>query len=74
MLDVRWTSFGGFPTTTSIVGVSNPELVSQQKNENLDVSSLWSPSQFAEGDVLEIDLVSVSTATLLNLQLNLTAN
>jgi hypothetical protein len=74
VLDVKWTPYAGFPSTTSIVGSSNPKLISQQKNENLDVSTVWSPMSFNEGDILEIDLVSVSTATLLNLQLNLTAN
>jgi hypothetical protein len=74
VLNVKWCAYTGFPSTTSIVGAANPMLVSQQKNENLDVSTLWSPVSFNEGDILEIDLVSVSDCMLLNLQLNLTAN
>jgi hypothetical protein len=73
VFDVAWTPYAGFPTTTSIVGASFPQLVNEQRAENLDVSTLWLTTEFLEGDILEIDLLSASTATLLNLQLNLTA-
>jgi hypothetical protein len=42
----------------------------EQRTENeVDISTLWSPVILNATDILEIDLVSVTTATVLTLQL-----
>ncbi len=70
--DVKWCSFANFPSAVSIVGASNPALVSQQSTENLDVSALWSPITFNQGDILEVNLLSITTITILTLSLAVT--
>lgn len=72
--DVKWSTYAGLPATVSLTGSSKPTLTSQQKTETLDVSALWSPLSFNAGDVLEFDLSSVITCTLLTLTINMTAN
>ena len=70
--DVKWSSFANMPATVSITGSAKPTLTAAQKVE-VDISSLWAPSVFASTDVLEIALLSVTTCTVLTLQIFVTA-
>lgn len=63
VIDVLHSTYGAFPTNNSIAGGDYPTLVSEQKNENLSVS-VWTTA-IASGDVLQFNLVSISTCTRL---------
>jgi hypothetical protein len=68
--DVKYSStFAGVPV--SIVGSANPQLVNQTKVQG-NVST-WSPLSLAAGSILEIDLLSVSTALFLTLCIQISA-
>jgi hypothetical protein len=69
--DVKWATYDSLPSTVSIVGSANPQLVSQQKNEG--DSSAWSPTLFEAGDVLQFDLLSVDTVLFLTLNIQISA-
>jgi hypothetical protein len=74
VLDILWASYANFPGgLASIVGGNNPSLTAQQKNENLNVSALWSPVNFQQGDQLQFILDSSSGVTQLTLTLILSA-
>lgn len=73
-IDILWSSYANYPgSLTSITNGNFPTLSGDQKNENLDVSALWSPPTFSQGDQLQIVSNSVSGVTQLTLTLNLTA-
>jgi hypothetical protein len=74
VLDILWASYQNFPGgLASIVGGNNPSLTAQQKNENLNVSALWSPVNFQQGDQLQFILDLSSSVTQLTLTLILSA-
>lgn len=72
IIDVKRSTYAGFPTTVSIAGTDKPTLSSVQKNENLGPLSSWTSTAIAKGDVLEFNLSSVVTCTVLSLTLNIT--
>lgn len=72
VIDVLRSGYSGFPTTSSIAGTDKPTLSTVQKNENLGPLTNWGSTAIAAGDVLEFNLVSVTTCKLLSLTLNLT--
>jgi len=65
VVDVKKSTYAGFPTTSSICGADKPTLSTAQKNENLSVT-LWTTAVTA-GDVLEYVVDSASTVTRLTL-------
>lgn len=71
VIDVKRAAFADFPTTASIAGTDLPTLVTEQKNRNLGPLSLWGSVLLVAGDVIEFDLVSVTTCKILDLTLNL---
>jgi hypothetical protein len=68
---VKVSTFANLPNTISITGGSSPLLSSAQKAEG--DASTWNPNSFNQGDVIEVDLISVSTATFLTLCLQIKA-
>lgn len=67
-LDVQRTSYANFPNGfASIAGADEPTLSSEQKAENLSLTN-WTTA-LNQSDVLQFDLKSVSTVTLLSLVL-----
>ena len=72
VVDVVKSSFADFPTASSIAGSDLPTLSNAQKAENLNVDgSVWSTA-LLKGDVLQLNLISCSTCTRLNLSLIVT--
>ena len=67
VVDVLKSTYAAFPSNTSICSTDRPTLASVQNNENLAVS-VWSNSLTA-GDVLQMNLVSVTTCKRLCLTL-----
>lgn len=65
VVDVKKSTYSGFPTTSSICGADKPTLSSVQKNQNLSVSA-WTTAVTA-GDVLEFNVDSATTVTRLTL-------
>lgn len=48
--DIKKSSFASYPSTTSIVGTDNPELISQMKNSNTGITA-W--SGLSAGDIID---------------------
>lgn len=68
VIDVKRSTYSGFPTTTSIVGAGNkPTLSSVQKNQA--TPSSWTSLAIAAGDVLEFNVDSITTVTRVTLML-----
>jgi hypothetical protein len=75
VLDILACSYAAFPGgLASICGSNKPTLASQQKNEALDVSSLFTQTAFNQGDQLQFVLDSASSVTQLTLTLILSAS
>jgi hypothetical protein len=70
VVDVLRSTYGAFPTTSSIASTDKPTLVVVQKNENLSVSA-WATALNA-GDQLQFNVNSATTVIRLNLTLNVT--
>lgn len=71
VLDVKRSTYAGFPTTASLVGSGNaPTLSSVQKAQA--APSGWTSTAISTGDVLEIVVSSCSTCTRLTLILKMT--
>jgi hypothetical protein len=70
VVDVLRSTYGAFPTTSSIASTDKPTLAAVQKNENLAVSA-WTTALNA-GDQLQFSVTSASTVTRLNLTLVIT--
>lgn len=71
-LDVRYSTYSGLPNTSSIINGAGPTLSSAQKAEG-SVSS-WTVTSVNAGDVIEVDLTSVSgSITFLTLTLQIQA-
>ena len=70
VVDVLRSTYGAFPTTSSIASTDKPTLASAQKNENLAVSA-WTTALNA-GDQLQFSVTSATVITRLNITLNLT--
>lgn len=71
VINVERGTFSGFPANSPITGGAPPTLASQIKAENLNVAGVWTTAMNA-GDVIEFELLSVTTCTRLNLSLNIT--
>lgn len=71
VVDVKRSTYSGFPTTTSIVGGSGnkPTLSSAQKNQATPTS--WTSTSIADGDVLEFNVDSATTVTRITLMLQM---
>ena len=67
VIDVLKSTFAAFPTNSSITGTDKPTLASGQKQQNLTLSA-WSTT-LLQGDVLQINLVSVTTCKRLCLMI-----
>ena len=63
VVDVKRSTYSGFPTTSSIAGTEKPTLSSAQKNQDLSLTT-WTTS-ISAGDILEFVLDSVATCKLL---------
>jgi len=61
VVDVKRSTYSGFPTTSSIAGTEKPTLSSARKNEDTSLSS-WTTALSA-GDILEFVVDSASTVT-----------
>ena len=62
VIDVKRSTYGGFPTTTSIIGGGNkPTLSAVQKNQA--APSSWTSTLINAGDVLEFNVDSATTVT-----------
>lgn len=72
VIDVKRSTYAGFPTTASIAGTDKPTLSAVQKNENLGPLSNWTSTALVAGDVIEFNLSSAATVIVLTLTLNLT--
>lgn len=70
VVDVKRSTYAGFPTTASITGADPPTLVAVQKNHNLAVS-LWTTA-ITGGDILEFNVTSAATVTRLTISLRAT--
>lgn len=70
VIDIKRSTYSGFPTTASIIGAGNsPTLSSVQKNTA--APSGWTSVTLAIGDILEYSVTSATTVTRLNLILTL---
>jgi hypothetical protein len=69
VVDVKKSTYAGFPTTATIAGSELPTLSSAQKNQDLSLST-WTTSITA-GDVLEFVVDSASTVTRVTVSLKL---
>ena len=72
VVDIKRSTYSGFPTTSSIAGSDLPTLSSVQKNENLSISS-WGSTALTAGDQIQFYLTSATTVTRLNITLICTA-
>lgn len=70
VVDVKRSTFAGFPTTASIAGSDKPTLAAAQKNQNLSVSA-WTTA-ISAGDILEFNVNSVATITRVTISLRAT--
>lgn len=70
VIDVKHSTYAGFPTTASIAGTDKPTLATAQKNTNQTLSA-WTLVAIAQNDVLEFNLDSVTTCEMLDLTLNI---
>jgi len=70
VIDIKKSTYAGFPTTSSIAGTEKPTLSSSQKNQDLALST-WTTS-LAEGDILEFIIDSASALTRFNLFIHIT--
>lgn len=68
VVDVLHSTYGAFPTTTSIAGTDKPTISSAQKNENLTISA-WTTTTLSAGDQIQFNVNSSSTVTRLNVNL-----
>lgn len=71
VVDVKRSTYTGFPTTSSIAGTDKPTLSSAQKNQNLAISA-WGSTALAAGDQLQFNLDSVTTCKRINITLIVT--
>lgn len=67
VVDVRRSTYAGFPTTTSIAGTEKPTLTNARKNQDLDLTT-WTTA-LALGDILEFVVESVSAVRRVNIGL-----
>jgi hypothetical protein len=65
VMDVKKSTYGDFPTTSSIMGASKPTLSSEQKSTDTTLTGV--SANLDEGDVLEFNLDSATTITRLTL-------
>ena len=66
VVDIKSSTYSGFPTTSSIAGTEKPTLSSVQKNQDLSLSS-W--STINAGDIIEFYVDSASTVTRVTISL-----
>lgn len=70
VMDVRKCNYAGFPTTTSIAGSEKPTLSSQQKNQDMNLST-WNTA-ISAGDILEFVIESASTVKRVHVNIKIT--
>ena len=70
VVDVRKSTYAGFPTFSSIAGSEKPTLVGQLKSQNF-VLSTWTTALLA-GDYLRITVESASVVTKLTVSVAIT--
>lgn len=62
VIDVKRSTYSGFPTTSSIAGSALPTLSSAQKNNNASLSG-WGSTAITAGDMFEFVVNSATTLT-----------
>lgn len=67
VVDVKKSTYSGFPTTSSIAASALPTLSSAQKNQNTTLTG-WTVA-VAAGDVIEFNVSSVTTVTRVTVSL-----
>ncbi len=71
-IDIKRSTYSGFPTTTSIVGAgTKPALASVQKNQLATAPSDWTSVTIAAGDVFEWNVDAATVITRLNFFLDI---
>lgn len=65
VIDVKRSTYSGFPTTATIAGSEKPTLSSAQKNQDLTLTSFT--TSIASGDIIEFVVDSAATVTRVNL-------
>lgn len=70
VVDILRATYANFPTFTSIAGTEKPTLSSQQKNQDVSLTT-WTTS-LAEGDVIRANVDSASTVSALTVVLRVT--
>ena len=70
VVDVKRSTYSGFPTTSSIAGTEKPTLSSVQKNQDTSLST-WTTS-IAAGDILEFVVDSATTVQRVTVALQVT--
>lgn len=70
VLDIKKSTFSGFPSTTSIVASAPPTLSSAQKSQDTTLTG-WTTS-IAAGDILEWTVTSATTVTRITNNLKVT--
>ena len=64
-IDLKKSTYSGFPTTTSVTATNYITLVSQQKNTNSTLAG-WSSTTFSSTDIYEFFVNSATTVTRVN--------
>lgn len=70
VIDVKRSTYSGFPSTSSIAGSDLPTLSSAQKNQDTTLSG-WGSTAVAAGDVIEFVVNSATTVTRVNLSIQI---
>jgi len=72
VVDIKRSTYAGFPTTASMVGAGNkPTLASVQNNQAVPAS--WTSVVIAAGDILEFNVDSATTVTRVTVALTVQA-
>lgn len=72
VVDVKRSTYAGFPTTTSIVGGGGNKPTLSSVQNNTAAPSSWTSTAITAGDVLEFNVDSATTVTRVTVQLKLT--
>jgi len=71
IVDVKRSTYAGFPTTVSIAGTEKPNLISQQNNNDFTLVN-WGSKTLAQGDILEFVVASPVTITRVTVAFRMT--
>ena len=71
VIDVKRSTYSGFPTTTSIAGTNLPTITSAQKATDSTLSG-WGSTSLTQGDIIEFVVNSCTSFTLVTLSISYT--